>query len=116
MCCTGINQSDPDHGVNAGDGWSSSVYKRNRYEFHKEVDFFWEPGHTRVAAHYYDLLGKESHRMNWVYYGKLYTTKFQAGCFAKRLEQDGWLFGFHDPRLVEIYRSKKGRYGVRFIP
>ena len=45
--------------------------------------------------------------MNWVYYGKLYTSKFQAGCFAKRLEQDGWLFGYHDPRMVEVYRSKR---------
>ncbi|MGW8825714.1 hypothetical protein ACWGNU_26710 [Paenibacillus lautus] len=67
-----------------------------------------------TALHYH--FGKEPHRMNWVYYGKLYTTKFQAGCFAKRLEQDGWLFGYHDPRTVEVYRSKKGRYGVRFLP
>ena len=54
--------------------------------------------------------------MKWVYCGKLYPTKFQAGCFAKRLEQDAWLFGYGDPRLVEVYRSRKGRYGVRYIP
>lgn len=54
--------------------------------------------------------------MNWVYYGKLYTTKFQAGCFAKRLEQDAWLFGYGDPQVVEVYRSRKGRYGIRYIP
>lgn len=45
--------------------------------------------------------------MNWIYYGKLYTSKFQAGCLAKRLEQDGWLFGYQDPQLVEVYRSRK---------
>lgn len=76
--------------------------------------FLWKFGYNMTALHYHS--GKESHRMNWVYYGKLYTSKFQAGCFAKRLEQDGWLFGYHDPRMVEVYRSKKGRYGVRFMP
>ncbi|AHM66960.1 hypothetical protein ACT3XG_16140 [Paenibacillus polymyxa] len=54
--------------------------------------------------------------MYWVYYGRLYTTKFQAGCLAKRLEHDGWMYGYNDPRAVEVYRSRKGRYGVRFIP
>ncbi|MGN7357687.1 hypothetical protein ACTHPF_09985 [Paenibacillus sp. SAF-054] len=54
--------------------------------------------------------------MQWVYFGKLYKTKFQAGCLAKRLEQNGWIYGYDDPRLVEIFRSCKGRYGVRFIP
>ncbi|MCJ8011331.1 hypothetical protein MUG84_06175 [Paenibacillus sp. KQZ6P-2] len=54
--------------------------------------------------------------MQWVYFGKLYKTKFQAGCLAKRLEQNGWIYGYDDPHLVEIFRSRKGRYGVRFIP
>ncbi|MFC3745546.1 hypothetical protein [Paenibacillus sp. GCM10012306] len=73
----------------------------------------------------YDKLMKESHYyadkgveyiMNWIYFAKLFRTRFQAGCLAKRLEQDGWIYGYHDPRFVEIYRSRKGKYGVRFLP
>ncbi|MBJ9988236.1 MULTISPECIES: hypothetical protein [Paenibacillus] len=54
--------------------------------------------------------------MRWVYFGKLYRTKFQAGCLAKRLEQDSWIYGYEEPRIVEIFRSRRGRYGVRFLP
>jgi len=54
--------------------------------------------------------------MRWVYFNKLYRTKFQAGCLAKRLVQDGWIYGFEEMREVEIFRSRKGKYGVRFIP
>jgi hypothetical protein len=54
--------------------------------------------------------------MKWVYFGKLFTSKFQAGCLAKRLEQDGWIYGYEDPYSVEIFRSRRGRYGVKFIP
>ncbi|AHV98349.1 MULTISPECIES: hypothetical protein [Paenibacillus] len=54
--------------------------------------------------------------MNWIYFAKLFRTRFQAGCLAKRLEQDGWIYGYHDLQLVEIYRSRKGKYGVRFLP
>lgn len=54
--------------------------------------------------------------MRWVYFNKLYRTKFQAGCLARRLEQDGWIYGFDDMREIEIFRSRKGKYGVRFIP
>ena len=54
--------------------------------------------------------------MSWVYYNRLYKSKFQAGYLAKRLEQDGWVYGFRDMQEIEVYRSKKGRYGVRFLP
>ncbi len=67
-------------------------------------------GYTNTYYHV-----KRGVRMYWVYYGRLYTTKFQAGCLAKRLEHDGWMYGYNDPRAVEVYRSRKGRYGVRFI-
>ncbi|GJM69918.1 hypothetical protein HMSSN036_21340 [Paenibacillus macerans] len=40
--------------------------------------------------------------MRWVYFNKLYRTKFQAGCLARRLEQDGWIYGFDDMREIEI--------------
>ena len=54
-------------------------------------------------------------RMKWIYWLKLYETKFQASCLAKRMEEDPWIYGYEQPREVEIFRSKKGRYGVRFI-
>ena len=55
-------------------------------------------------------------RLNWIYYARLYVSKFQAGCLAKRMEQDGWIYGHDDPKQVEVYQSCKGKYGVRFIP
>lgn len=51
---------------------------------------------------------------HWVYWGRLYNTKFQASCIQKRIEQDAWMYGYQDPSEVEIFRSRKGRYGVRF--
>lgn len=54
--------------------------------------------------------------MQWIYFNKLYRTKFQAGCLAKRLEHDGWIYGFEEMRHIEIYRSRRGKFGVKFIP
>lgn len=54
--------------------------------------------------------------MKWVYWGKLYNTKFQASCILRRIEHDGWLYGYDYPREIEVFRSKTGRYGVRFVP
>ena len=45
--------------------------------------------------------------MRWVYFSKLYATRFQAGCLAKRMEQDGWIYGHNEPAEVEVYRSKE---------
>lgn len=53
--------------------------------------------------------------MNWVYWGKLYDSKFQAGCLASRMEADWWVYGLECPRMVEVFRSRKGRFGVRYI-
>jgi hypothetical protein len=72
-------------------------------------------GMISVRAAYINAT-KEQGIMNWIYFAKLFRTRFQAGCLAKRIEQDGWIYGYHDPRFVEIYRSRKGRYGVRFLP
>lgn len=69
-----------------------------------------------TEAAYNNYSKGEEGTMNWIYFAKLFRTRFQAGCLAKRLEQDGWIYGYHDPRFVEIYRSRKGRYGVRFLP
>jgi hypothetical protein len=53
--------------------------------------------------------------MSWVYWVKLHDSKFQAGTLAKRMEQDWWIYGYECPQTVEVFRSKKGRFGVRYI-
>ncbi|KRE35124.1 hypothetical protein [Paenibacillus sp. Soil522] len=55
-------------------------------------------------------------RMRWVYWVRLYETKFQAGCLVRRMENDWWVYGYECPREVEVFKSRKGRFGVRFIP
>lgn len=53
--------------------------------------------------------------MKWIYYSKLFDSKFQASCLAKRIEEDwGWVYGYANPSEVEIFRVKTGKYGVRF--
>ncbi|WP_164744297.1 hypothetical protein [Paenibacillus xylaniclasticus] len=54
--------------------------------------------------------------MKWVYWGRLYDTKFQAGCLVRRMENDWWIYGYESPSEVEVFRSRKGKYGVRFVP
>jgi hypothetical protein len=58
---------------------------------------------------------KEVISMSWVYWVKLHDSKFQAGTLAKRMEQDWWIYGYECPQTVEVFRSKKGRFGVRYI-
>jgi hypothetical protein len=53
--------------------------------------------------------------MNWVYYGKLFDSKFQAGCLAERFREDWWTNGYKSPAYVGIYRTNKGRYGVKYL-
>jgi len=53
-------------------------------------------------------------KMQWVYWVKLYESKFQAGCLAKRMEEDWWIYGYECPQSVEVFRSRKGRFGVRY--
>ncbi|EGL83572.1 hypothetical protein CathTA2_0859 [Caldalkalibacillus thermarum TA2.A1] len=52
--------------------------------------------------------------MNWIYWGKLYDSKFQANCLKMRIEHDWWLMGRHTPQMVEVFKVKSGKYGVRF--
>lgn len=52
--------------------------------------------------------------MSWVYYVKLFDSKFQAGCLATRIRDDGWLFQ-RTPQYVGIFQTKKGRYGVKYL-
>lgn len=53
--------------------------------------------------------------LKWVYWGRLYDSKFQAGCLVKRMTEDWWVYGYDCPQEVVIFRSRKGRYGVKFI-
>jgi hypothetical protein len=53
--------------------------------------------------------------MKWVYWSKLFDSKFQAGCLVKRMEEDWWIYGYYSPKEVEIYRLRNGKYGVRFL-
>ncbi|SHE52311.1 hypothetical protein SAMN05444392_101836 [Seinonella peptonophila] len=51
----------------------------------------------------------------WIYWAKLYESKFQANCLAARIQEDWWLLGSDHPSKVEVYRSYRGRYGVRYM-
>jgi hypothetical protein len=52
--------------------------------------------------------------MDWVYWGKLYESRFQANCLRVRMEQDWWIKGYESPDAVEVYKVKSGKYGVRY--
>jgi hypothetical protein len=53
--------------------------------------------------------------MAWIYWAKLYESKFQARCLAARLREDWWINGYDGPAEVEVFRSRKGRYGVKYM-
>ncbi|WP_176444621.1 hypothetical protein [Paenibacillus herberti] len=52
----------------------------------------------------------------WIYWGRLYDSKFQAGCLVKRMENDWWIYGYECPREIEVFQSRRGKYGVRYMP
>jgi hypothetical protein len=47
----------------------------------------------------------------------LYDSEFQAGCLATRIREEGLLLATARglPRYVYVYRTKKGRYGVKYM-
>ncbi|MFC4076596.1 hypothetical protein [Salinithrix halophila] len=51
----------------------------------------------------------------WIYWAKLYDTRFQARCLAARMQEDWWVYGYDSPAEVEVFQSKRGRYGVRYV-
>lgn len=53
--------------------------------------------------------------MGWVYTGKLYDSKFQAGCYATRIREGDLVTASLLPRYVYVFRTKKGRYGVKYL-
>lgn len=52
--------------------------------------------------------------MRWIYWSRLYDSKFQANCLRTRIEQDWWLNEYDAPREVEVFKVKSGRFGVRY--
>jgi hypothetical protein len=52
--------------------------------------------------------------VGWVYSGTLYDSKFQAGCYATRIRDGELLTRVRLPSYVYVYRTKKGRYGVKY--
>lgn len=69
-----------------------------------------------LKAESYKLRKQVKELSSWIYYNKLYKSRFQAGCLARRLEHDGWIYGYREMKEIEVYRSRKGKYGVRFLP
>ncbi|MEK4250454.1 hypothetical protein [Paenibacillus sp. FSL W7-1287] len=58
----------------------------------------------------------EVKRNMWVYWIRLYESKFQASCVVQRMEHDYWMYGMECPKEIEIYKSNRGKYGVRYMP
>ncbi len=53
--------------------------------------------------------------MTWVYEARLYDSRSVANYVAMCVRDDQILRGHHQP-LVQIYRTCKGNYGVRYQP
>lgn len=51
----------------------------------------------------------------WIYWAKLFDSRFQARCLAARMQEDWWIYGYDSPDEVEVYRSNKGKFGVRYL-
>ncbi|GAE30757.1 hypothetical protein [Halalkalibacter hemicellulosilyticus] len=49
----------------------------------------------------------------WIYYSKVFYSKFQAGCVKAKIE-DNWINGHEIGPIVEIKRLKSKRYVVRY--
>ncbi|GIM48330.1 hypothetical protein DNHGIG_38790 [Collibacillus ludicampi] len=52
--------------------------------------------------------------MSWVYWAGLYDSKFEAYCAVMWVEGDKRIYGNRPPREVELYRTRRGKFGVRF--
>ncbi|GMA58760.1 hypothetical protein C7445_106109 [Alicyclobacillus sacchari] len=51
---------------------------------------------------------------DWVYFAGLYDSKFEAYCAVMWVEADERIRRTAQPTEVEVYRSRNGKYGVRF--
>jgi hypothetical protein len=51
---------------------------------------------------------------DWVYFAGLYESKFEAYCAVMWVEADERIRGAARPGEVQVYQTRKGKYGVRF--
>ncbi|WP_170119538.1 hypothetical protein [Tumebacillus permanentifrigoris] len=51
---------------------------------------------------------------SWVYWAGLYDSKFEAYCAVMWVEGDKRIYGKTPPQEVELYRTNRGKFGVRF--
>lgn len=51
---------------------------------------------------------------DWVYFAGLYDSKFEAYCAVMWVEADERIRGSGHSGEVQVYQTKKGKYGVRF--
>ena len=52
--------------------------------------------------------------MDWVYFAGLYDSRFEAYCAVMWVEADERIRGTVAPEEVQVYRTRRGKYGVRF--
>jgi len=50
----------------------------------------------------------------WIYWAGLYESKFEAYCAAVWVEGDKRLHGRRQPAEVQLYRTDRGKFGIRF--
>jgi len=49
----------------------------------------------------------------WIYWKKIFTSKFQASCLKAKIE-DNWINGYEVGPLVEVRKLTNDRYVVRY--
>lgn len=69
----------------------------------------------RVHCLYSQVLRKGVHSMTWIYEARLYDSRSVANYVAMCVRDDQVLRGQLKP-LVQIYKTRKGNYGVRYQP
>ncbi len=52
--------------------------------------------------------------VSWVYWAGLYESKFEAYCAAAWIEGDKRVHGRRPPAEVQLYKTDRGKYGIRF--
>lgn len=51
---------------------------------------------------------------NWVYFAGLYGSKFKTYCAVMWIEADERIRGGVQPTEVQVYQTRRGKFGVRF--
>ena len=48
--------------------------------------------------------------------GTLIRNQISSRLFVRQMENDWWVYGYECPQEIEVFKSRKGRFGVRFFP